>query len=128
MRLATEPGYASSGGSAASAGSAQPKAVTVAEIVSRIRASVEGLFPAPLWIEGEVSNCSFPSSGHIYFSLVDEHATDRFGQRILLPCAFFRNANQHLQFKLEDGLKVLCFGEVTTYEARGQYQLRVLRL
>ena len=128
MRASARPTEPGRSGTEASPADNRPKAVTVAEIVSRIRASVEGLFPAPLWIEGEVSNCSFPSSGHIYFSLVDEHATDRFSQRILLPCAFFRNANQHLQFKLEDGLKVLCFGEVTTYEARGQYQLRVLRL
>lgn len=129
-------------GQSEAAGSAKdvpPKALTVGEIVSQIRGLIERQFPAPVWVEGELSNCSFPSSGHIYFSLVDEKATDRYpgppvtragagGQRLVLPCAFFRNANQHLKFKLTDGLKVLCFGEVTTYDSRGQYQLRVLRV
>lgn len=104
------------------------KALTVAEVVSRIRLLVEREFPSALWVEGEVSNCSYPASGHIYFSLVDEQVTDRFGGRLVLPCVFFRNANQHLKFKLTDGLKVLCLGQVTTYEGRGQYQLRVLRV
>ena len=85
-------------------------------------------FPAPVWVEGELSNCSYPSSGHIYFCLVDPAATDRTGQRLILPCAFFKGVNQHLTFKLADGMKVLCLGEVTTYDGRGQYQLRVLRV
>ena len=105
-----------------------PKALTVAEVVSRIRALVERQFPSPIWVEGELSNCSYPSSGHIYFSLVDEQVTDRFGQRLVLPCAFYRSANQGMKARLEDGMKVLCFGQVTTYERQGQYQLRVLRV
>ncbi|MBI3996815.1 MAG: exodeoxyribonuclease VII large subunit [Candidatus Omnitrophica bacterium] len=105
-----------------------PRALTVGEVVSRIRAIIEGQFPSPIWIEGELSNCSYPSSGHIYFSLVDERATDRFGQRLVLPCAFYRGVNQQLKFRLIDGLKVLCLGQVTTYERQGQYQLRVLRV
>ncbi len=105
-----------------------PCALTVGEVVSRIRTIIEGQFPAPIWVEGELSNCSYPSSGHIYFSLVDERATDRFGQRLVLPCAFYRGVNQQLKFRLTDGLKVLCLGQVTTYERQGQYQLRVLRV
>jgi len=105
-----------------------PTALTVGEVVARIRGLIEQQFPSPVWVEGELSNCSYPSSGHIYFSLVDEKATDRFGQRLLLPCAFFRGANQGLKFKLLDGQKVLCLGQVTTYEGRGQYQLRILRV
>ena len=104
------------------------KVLTVAEVVSRIRALIEREFPASLWVEGELSNCSYAASGHIYFSLVDERTMDRLGQRLVLPCAFFRNANQHLKFTLTDGLKVLCLGQVTTFEGRGQYQLRVLRV
>ncbi len=107
---------------------ARPRALTVAQVVSHIRALIERQFPTPLWIEGELSNCSYPASGHIYFSLVDEKVTDRFGQRLVLPCAFFKNANQQLKFKLTDGLKVLCYGEISTYESRGQYQLRVLNV
>ena len=103
-------------------------ALSVAQVVSQIKALIERQFPAAIWVEGELSNCSFPSSGHIYFSLVDDAMTDRFGQRLVLPCAFYRGANQHVKFKLADGLKVLCLGEVTTYERQGQYQLKVLRV
>lgn len=104
------------------------KALSVADIVGRIRSVIEQQFPSPVWVEGELSNCSYPSSGHIYFSLVDERVTDRFGQRLVLPCAFYRGANQHLKFQLTDGLKVLCLGQVTVYERQGQYQLKVLRV
>ena len=117
--LATDPARPSA---------APAKALSVAEVVSRIRALVEREFPTAIWVEGEVSNCKYHTSGHIYFSLVDEKVTDRFGQRLVLPCAFFRGANQHLKFTLTDGLKVLCLGGVTTYEGRGQYQLKVLRV
>ena len=112
----------------ASPASLPAKALTVADIVTRLRELIERQFPAPVWVEGELSNCSYPSSGHIYFSLVDERVTDRFGQRLVLPCAFYRGAKQHVKFKLTDGLKVLCLGQVTTYERQGQYQLRVLRV
>lgn len=105
-----------------------PSALSVAQVVTQIRALIESRFPAPLWVEGELSNCSFPASGHIYFSLVDERGTDRFGQRLLLPCAFYRGSNQHLKFRPADGMKVLCLGQLTTYERQGQYQLRVLRV
>ncbi len=136
---ATEPGTPRKAGSATgvpqreSARPTEPRAaarkpLTVGEVVGRIRGLITEAFPAPVWVEGQVSNCTYHSSGHIYFSLVDEQATDRFGQRLVLPCAFFRRANAKLKFRLEDGLKVLCLGEVTTYEARGQYQVIVLRV
>lgn len=107
---------------------AAPNTITVAQVVRRIRDLIEGQFPTPIWIEGEVSNCTYASSGHIYLSLVDEKVTDRFGQRLVLPCAFFKNANASMKFRLEDGMKVLCLGHVTTYESRGSYQLRVLKV
>ncbi len=107
---------------------ARISALTVGQVIARVRGAIERQFPQPVWVEGELSNCSFPASGHIYFSLVDAKATDRLGQRLVLPCAFFRGMNQHLQFTLEDGLKVFCLGEVTVYEGKGQYQLKVLRV
>lgn len=110
------------------AAAGQVPVLTVAQVVARIFGAIQMAFPSAVWIEGELSNVSYPASGHIYFSLVDEKATDRFGQRLVLPCAFFRNANAHLKFKLEDGMKVLVLGEVTTYQARGQYQLMVMRV
>ncbi len=104
------------------------QALTVAQVLAQIKGAVERQFPATVWVEGELSNCSFPASGHIYFSLVDEQVTDRFGQRLVLPCAFYRGFNQHLKFQVADGLKVFCLGQVTTYEAKGQYQLKVIRV
>ncbi len=104
------------------------KPLTVGEVVSRIRAAVEGEFPTEMWVEGELSNVSYATSGHLYFHLVDEKVTDRRGQRVLLPCAFFFPLNQNLKFKLKDGLKVVCLGQISTYEAKGQYQVRVQRV
>ena len=101
---------------------------TVGEIVARLRGLIDRQFPAAIWVEGQLSDCTYHTSGHIYFSLKDEQATDRRGQPFVLPCAFFRGANQSLKFKLTDGLKVLCSGQVTMYEARSQFQLQVLRV
>ena len=78
---------------------------TVGQIVQRIRGAIEQQFPAAVWVEGELSNCSYAASGHIYFTLVDDQVTDRLGQPIVLPCAFFRGANQHLKVRLEDGMQ-----------------------
>src|SRR3989338_3095388 len=115
---------------AAEPSAARPAAVslTVGAVLARLRGVIEREFPGPVWVEGDLSNCSSPSSGHIYFSLVDERATDRRGQRLLLPCAFFKGANQSLRFRLEDGMKVLCCGNIGIYEAQGKYQLQVLRV
>jgi len=110
--------------------------LSVGEIVGRIRGLIKQAFPESVWVEGQVSNCTYHSSGHIYFSLVDEQATDRFpgptparagagSQRIVLPCAFFRNANLKMKFRIEDGMKMLCFGQVSIYETKAQYQLIV---
>ena len=113
------------GAAAATAIAAQ--AVSVAEVLARLRGAITRAFPGPVWVEGEISNCGFPDSGHIYFCLKDPKVTDRSGQHLLIKCAFFRGANQSCRFTLEDGLKVFVLGEVSLYEARGEYQLRVLR-
>jgi len=67
-----------------------------------------------LWIEGELSNLSRPSSGHWYFSIKDESAQ--------LRCAMFRQRNLHTRFTPRDGMHVLVRGKVSLYEARGDYQ------
>ena len=66
-------------------------------------------------VEGEISNLSRPSSGHIYFSLKDATAQVR--------CAMFRSQLQRLNFKPENGKKVILTAQVSLYEARGDYQL-----
>lgn len=77
------------------------------------RTLLERGFPA-LWIEGELSNLSRPSSGHWYFSIKDESAQ--------LRCAMFRQRNLYTRFTPRDGMHVLVRGKVSLYEARGDYQ------
>jgi len=72
---------------------------------------------ATLWLEGEISNLSRPSSGHWYFSLKDEAAQ--------LRSAMFRQRNLLTKFPLKDGMHVLVRGRVSLYEARGDYQFLV---
>lgn len=72
---------------------------------------------ATLWIEGELSNFSRPSSGHWYFSLKDAGAQ--------LRCAMFKQRNLMTQFAPKDGLHVLARGRVSLYEPRGDYQFIV---
>lgn len=87
---------------------------TVGELTKYIRVILEDSFPA-IWVEGEISNFVLHSSGHMYFSLRDANAS--------LKCAMFRRANEKLKFKPKDGMKVIAFGSVSVYEARGDYQL-----
>jgi len=77
---------------------------------------LEDSFPG-VWVEGEISNFVLHSSGHMYFSLRDAGST--------LKCAMFARANAKLKFRPKDGMKVICFGSISVYEARGDYQLIV---
>jgi exodeoxyribonuclease VII large subunit len=70
-----------------------------------------------VWVQGEISNFSRPSSGHLYWSLKDAQAQVR--------CAMFRQANRALGFTPENGQQVLVRARVSIYEARGEYQLIV---
>ena len=70
-----------------------------------------------LWVEGELSNVSQPSSGHWYFTLKDEQAQVR--------CAMFRNRNVLVRFAPRQGQQVLIRARVSLYEGRGDYQLIV---
>jgi len=73
-----------------------------------------------LWVEGELSNFSQPSSGHWYFSLKDRDAQ--------LRCAMFRMKNSLVGFTPRAGAQVLVRGRISVYEARGEYQLIVEHL
>jgi exodeoxyribonuclease VII large subunit len=68
-----------------------------------------------LWVEGELSNVSQPSSGHWYFTLKDDQAQVR--------CAMFRNRNLLVRLKPLQGQHVLLRARVSLYEGRGDYQL-----
>ena len=89
---------------------------TVSRLVRETRAVLEGSFPM-LWLEGEISNYSRPSSGHMYFSLKDEAAQVR--------CAMFRTRNLHLRFTPTNGMHVLVRARITMYEPRGEFQIVV---
>jgi exodeoxyribonuclease VII large subunit len=89
---------------------------TVSQLNRAARDLLETYLPL-LWVEGELSNLSAPSSGHWYFTLKDAAAQVR--------CAMFRNRNQLVRFKPEAGKKVLVRAKVSLYEGRGDYQLIV---
>ena len=89
---------------------------TITELTRQIRVVLEDTF-SRIWVEGEVSNFIKHSSGHMYFSLKDKNS--------VLSCVLFRNQNQNLKFKIENGLHVVSFGRISLYDKRGQYQLYV---
>ncbi len=91
---------------------------TVSEITQAIKDLLENI--GEIWLEGEISNFKAATSGHFYFSLKDQNS--------LIMAAMFANANKGLKFKLEDGLKVICFGKIDVYGPRGQYQIIVERI
>ena len=68
-----------------------------------------------LQVAGEVSNCKYHNSGHIYFSLKDETGT--------LSCVMFAGQRKGLAFPMKDGDKVVVTGSVEVYERDGRYQL-----
>jgi exodeoxyribonuclease VII large subunit len=89
---------------------------TVSRLNKEVRVLLErGL--GVLWVEGELSNFSQPSSGHWYFSLKDRESQVR--------CAMFRVKNTALGFTPKAGQHVVARGRVTLYEPRGEYQLIV---
>ncbi len=96
-----------------------PKVFTVRELTRQIKNLVESAFPA-VWVEGEISGFKHHHSGHMYFNLKDGEA--------VLKTAFFARANRNVKFELKDGLQVICFGKISLYEPRGDYQLYVERV
>ena len=68
-----------------------------------------------LWVQGEISNLSRPSSGHIYFTLKDSSCS--------LRCVMWRNAVARQTFSPRDGQAIEVHGSLNIYEAAGQYQL-----
>lgn len=89
---------------------------TVSRLNQAVRQLLEGGFPL-LWVAGEVSNLSCPSSGHCYFSLKDGQAQVR--------CALFRHRALLLDTRLANGQQLLVRARISLYEPRGDYQLLV---
>lgn len=107
---------------------------TVSELTARVKRNLEQEFPS-VWVQGQVSNFSRPSSGHVYFTLKDEQAA--------LNVVWFRGSQVRAEsfdpltgevfevgaagtggaYGLADGKEVLCGGRLTVYPPRGVYQL-----
>ncbi|HEY2800122.1 MAG TPA: exodeoxyribonuclease VII large subunit [Chthoniobacterales bacterium] len=92
------------------------RVLTVAELTRAIRGLLETRFGA-VWVQGEISNYKKHPSGHQYFTLKDGRAA--------IACVIFRNTIPPFPKALADGMQVQVYGNVTVFEARGQYQLSV---
>jgi exodeoxyribonuclease VII large subunit len=89
-------------------------AITVSQLNRRVKTMIEqGI--ARLWVEGEISNLSRPGSGHVYLTLKDDTAQ--------VSAAWFRQRQRGPAVGFKNGDRVLAFGRVSIYEARGNYQL-----
>lgn len=90
--------------------------LTVSELVGLLQEVVESNF-MQVAVEGEISNLSTPSSGHLYLTLKDHEAQ--------LRAAMFRPQARLLRFRPENGMQVVCRGRVAIYRQRGELQLIV---
>lgn len=68
-----------------------------------------------IYVKGEVSNCKYHTSGHIYFSLKDESGT--------IACVMFAGQRGGLSFRMREGQQIIVLGSVNVYERSGSYQL-----
>ena len=75
----------------------------------------QDFFLQKIYVKGELSNCKYHTSGHIYFSLKDETGT--------MSCVMFAGHRRGLAFSMKDGDKVIVGGSVDVYERDGRYQL-----
>ena len=95
--------------------------------VRQVNAYIKNMFTQDymlnrIYVKGEVSNCKYHTSGHIYFSLKDESGT--------IACVMFAGQRGGLAFHMREGQQVVVFGGISVYEKSGSYQLyaREIRL
>jgi len=95
----------------------QPKNIlSVSQLTSYLRQLLESdEILQDIWVQGEISNFSQPSSGHLYFTLKDSDAAIR--------CVMWRNTAARLNFSPRDGMAVEVHGSMSVYEVSGQVQL-----
>jgi len=96
--------------------SAQRKVYTVSRLIQDVQRELEKGF-GTLWLQGELSNFSRPSSGHFYFTIKDSQAQIR--------CAMFKGRNRYVDFEPKSGDAVTVRGKLGLYRARGDFQLIV---
>ena len=93
---------------------AEKTILTVSRLTALLRGVLEENFEQ-VWVEGELSNLSLPSSGHIYFTIKDSGAQ--------LRCVMFKGSARNLKFRLADGMALIVRGRISVYDQRGEYQL-----
>ncbi len=95
-----------------------PKIFTVTQLTSYLKGLVESdPILRQVWVQGEISNFTLHSSGHMYFTVKDDQAR--------LRCVMFRTENRRLKFQPADGLAVIVGGRIGIYPKNGEYQLYV---
>lgn len=99
----------------------RPSSLTVSQLTLYLRELLESdPVLMDVWVEGEISNLSRPSSGHIYFTLKDAAAA--------LRCVIWRTTATRLRVDLQNGLAVAAHGRISLYERDGTYQLYIDQL
>lgn len=88
--------------------------ISVSSLNEQIKTVLETTLSS-VYVEGEISNLTYHSSGHIYFSIKDDKSN--------ISCVMFRGNAQYLKFRLEVGAQVVISGNITVYTPRGNYQL-----
>jgi exodeoxyribonuclease VII large subunit len=95
-----------------------PKYITVSQLTYALKRLIEDNFLLEgIWVQGEISNFTAHSSGHLYFTLKDEGAC--------VKCVMFKSQVWNLTFKPSDGQAVAIKGRLSVYEKSGQYQLYI---
>ena len=88
--------------------------------VKQVNAYIKNMFAQDfmlnrIYVKGEVSNCKYHTSGHIYFSLKDESGA--------IACIMFAGQRSGLNFRMQDGQQIIALGSISAYERDGKYQL-----
>ena len=90
--------------------------ISVEQLNKYIKQKMDGdEFLNNVYVKGEISNFKLHYTGHMYFTLKDEHS--------LIKCVMFRSYTPHLSFMPKDGMKVMIFGTVSVFERDGVYQI-----
>ncbi len=95
---------------------APPKPLTVSQLNEQIKQALDRFF-SHVWLEGEISELSRATSGHVYLTLKDEQSQIR--------AVMWKSVAIRQKFELKDGMKILCQGRVDVYPPRGTYQISI---
>lgn len=91
-----------------------PEVLSVSELTLAIKSALERSFTS-VWVSGEISDVVRPHSGHVYLTLKDAGAQ--------IKGVIWKTAAARIKFDLQDGMEVVCRGDIDVYPPRGSYQL-----